>query len=154
MKEFLICPHCGGKVEKYRNPFPTIDIIIEYEDERGKQGIVLILRKNSPIAWALPGGFVDYRESLEDAALREAKEETRLEAFDLRQFHTYSAPNRDPRHHTITTVFTARARGPYKASDDAKAVDIFAPERLPENMAFDHAEILKDYLAKKGRQIP
>ena len=153
MKEFMKCPHCDGKVEKYRNPFPTVDVIIEYEEEREKKGIVLILRKNPPIGWALPGGFVDYGESLEEAAFREANEETGLEVFDLRQFHAYSDPRRDPRHHTISTVFTARARGCYGASDDATAVDIFTMERLPRNMAFDHAEILKDYIEGKGRQI-
>jgi ADP-ribose pyrophosphatase YjhB (NUDIX family) len=146
MKEFMTCPHCGGKVTKYINPFPTVDIIINYEDKNGKGGIVLIFRKNPPRAWALPGGFVDYGESLEDAALREAREETGLDVFALRQFHTYSDPGRDPRHHAVSTVFTARAKGSFRALDDAEAIEIFDPEKLPENLAFDHAKILGDYL--------
>lgn len=153
MKAFINCPHCDGKIEKYRNPVPTVDIIIEYEELKAKRGIVLIFRKNPPNAWALPGGFVDYGESLEEAAFREAREETGLEVSELRQFHTYSDPGRDPRHHTISTVFIAKARGHYRASDDATDIDTFAPDRLPRNMAFDHVEILKDYLEARGRQI-
>ncbi|MDP2268479.1 MAG: NUDIX hydrolase, partial [Deltaproteobacteria bacterium] len=84
---------------------PTVDIIIE----TGKRGIILIKRKNFPHGWALPGGFVDYGEALEEAARREAKEETGLEVELVRQLHTYSDPARDPRHHTITTVFIARS---------------------------------------------
>ena len=87
-------------------PYVTVDIIIET-----LQGIVLIERSNPPYGWALPGGFVDYGESLEEAAAREAKEETNLDLVDLRQFHTYSAPGRDPRFHTITTVFIAEGQG-------------------------------------------
>src|SRR4030042_1439534 len=92
------CPQCGHQIRRYRNPVPTVDIIIEIED----QGLVLIQRGKPPGGWALPGGFVDYGESLEDAARREAREETGLEVELLGQFHTYSDPQRDPRQHTIT----------------------------------------------------
>ncbi len=123
-----------------RNPIPTVDIIIEYNI-----GIVLIKRKNPPEGWAMPGGFVDYGESLETAAVREAKEETGLDVELLRQFHTYSDPKRDPRHHTITTVFIAKAKGKAIAGDDAKEIGIFTKDTLPEQIAFDHRDILKDY---------
>ena len=117
-----------------------MDLIIESND-----GIILIKRKNPPAGWALPGGFVDYGESLEAAAIREAKEETSLEVDIVKQFHTYSDPERDPRHHTITTVFIARAKGRPSAGDDAKAAGIFRRENLPEQIAFDHREIINDY---------
>lgn len=135
------CPGCGRTVKIYRNPFPTVDIIIRLEGN----GIVLIERKNPPYGWALPGGFVDYGESLEDAARREAKEETGLELEDLRQFRAYSAPDRDPRHHTVTMVFTAVGKGIPKASDDAENLKVFSLDQLPTPLAFDHARILNDY---------
>jgi len=122
------------------NPLPTVDLIIEYND-----GIILIKRKNPPPGWALPGGFIDYGESIESAAIREAKEETGLEVELVRQFHTYSDPKRDPRHHTITTVLIARAAGRPSAGDDAKAAGIFRRENLPEQIAFDHRDIINDY---------
>ena len=93
----------------------------------------------------MPGGFVDYGESLESAAAREAKEETGLDVELTRQFHTYSDPNRDPRHHTITTVFIATATGKAAAGDDAKEVGIFGRNGLPQQIAFDHADIIQDY---------
>ncbi len=92
--------------EKLRNPLLTVDIIIEID---GK--IVLIERKNPPHGWALPGGFVDYGESIESAAVREAAEETSLVVNLIEQFYTYSDPHRDPRHHTVSTVFIATAQG-------------------------------------------
>jgi 8-oxo-dGTP diphosphatase len=123
-----------------RNPIPTVDLIIEYNE-----GIILIKRKNPPEGWALPGGFVDYGESLEAAAIREAKEETGLEVELLRQFHAYSDPKRDPRHHTITTVFIATAKGKAVAGDDAKEIGIFHKDTLPDQTAFDHRDIINDY---------
>ena len=99
----------------FKNPFPTVDIIIE-----NMAGIVLIERANPPFGWAIPGGFVDYGESLEDAARREALEETGLSIELLCQFHTYSDPSRDTRQHNISTVFIAKADGIPKAGSDAK----------------------------------
>jgi len=125
----------------YRNPVPTVDVIIEWNN--GK--IVLIQRKNPPPGWALPGGFVDYGETLEEAALREAREETSLEIRLVRQFHTYSRPDRDPRRHTISTVFIAQGQGRLQAADDAAALGLFTRDSLPSPLAFDHGEILDDY---------
>jgi 8-oxo-dGTP diphosphatase len=141
-----LCPQCGYRFQRYRNPVPTVDIIIEYED----QGLVLIERSKPPWGWALPGGFVDYGESLEDAARREALEETGLKVELLGQFHTYSDPRRDPRQHNITTVYVAKARGDAKAADDARSLAVFAPENLPPVLAFDHGLILADYLQVRG----
>jgi 8-oxo-dGTP diphosphatase len=136
---------------EYRNPVPTVDIIIEVtpDDDKGPQGIVLISRKNPPHGWAIPGGFVDYGESLEAAAVREALEETSLHVTLSRQFHTYSDPSRDPRHHTITTVYIAAARGNPVAADDAREAAVFAQNSLPENIVFDHARILDDYFNRR-----
>ena len=127
---------------RHRNPVPTVDIIIEYEG-----GIVLIERRNPPPGWALPGGFIDRGESAECAAVREAAEETGLALSDLRQFHVYSDPDRDPRLHTITTVFVASGSGRLEASDDAVNARVVDPTRLPEEVAFDHREIIADYVA-------
>jgi ADP-ribose pyrophosphatase YjhB (NUDIX family) len=122
-----------------RNPVPTVDIIIEFSD-----GVVLVLRKNPPQGWALPGGFVDYGETVEAAAMREAKEETNLDLAGLKMFSVYSDPARDPRQHTITTVFVAQGRGLLKGGDDASQAQVFGLDHLPE-LAFDHSRILKDY---------
>ena len=127
-----------------KNPLLTVDAIIEIED-----GIILIKRKNPPPGWAIPGGFVDYGESLEDAICREAKEETGLDIKLARQFHTYSDPKRDPRHHTVSTIFISRAKGKPKAGDDAKEVGIFTKDTLPTDIAFDHRQILEDYFSGK-----
>ena len=124
----------------HKNPFPTVDIIIELPE-----GIVLISRKNPPYGWALPGGFVDYGESLEDAATREAKEETSLDVKLVRQFHTYSDPSRDARFHTISTVYIATASGKPTAADDAAESGVFARDDLPSPLCFDHGAILDDY---------
>jgi len=136
------CPSCGATIPP-RNPLVTVDIIIETEG-----GIVLIQRKNPPNGWALPGGFVDYGETLEEAARREAMEETGLALEEMRQFHTYSDPTRDPRGHTISTVFTARAMGIPVAGDDAGQAAIFTQDTLPL-LAFDHGAILSDYFASR-----
>lgn len=125
-------------------PVITVDAIIEIQN-----GIILIKRKNPPPGWAIPGGFVDYGETLEDAVCREAREETGLEIELVRQFHTYSAPDRDPRHHTVSTIFIARATGTPAAADDAMELGIFTKETLPEEIAFDHRDILEDYFSGK-----
>lgn len=138
------CPNCGTQLSVYRNPTPTVDIIIETEG-----GIVLIERKNPPYGWAIPGGFVDYGESFEDAARREAKEETELTVELQRQLHTYSDPNRDARQHTASTVFIATAKGRPVAADDAQKAEIFFEHNLPK-LAFDHDLILKDYFHFKA----
>jgi len=144
-KNKCICVTCGAEFDIYQNPLPTVDIIIELNE----MGIVLIKRKNDPIGWAIPGGFVDYMESLEDAAIREAKEETGLDVVLVRQMHAYSNPNRDPRHHTISTVYIAKATGTPVAADDAVEVNIFSRDNLPSPLVFDHHEILADYFILK-----
>ena len=130
----------GVERQKKRNPAPTVDIVIEFQG-----GVVLIDRKNPPYGWALPGGFVGYGETLEEAARREAAEETGLQVELIRQMHTYSDPKRDPRQHTISTVFIARGTGRLEAADDAKGAGIFRRDSLPEPVAFDHSGILADY---------
>jgi 8-oxo-dGTP diphosphatase len=112
-------------------------------------GIVLIERKNPPYGWALPGGFVDYGESVESAAAREAKEETSLDVRLIEQFHVYSDPKRDPRHHTISVVFIATANGMPQGGDDAKAARIFTEGEIPSPLVFDHARIVREYFRYK-----
>ncbi len=127
-------------------PFSTVDGIIEIDG-----GIVLIQRSNPPFGWALPGGFVDYGESLENAVKREMKEETDLELTDLKQFHTYSEPSRDPRFHTICTVFTAKGKGVPRAGDDAAGLKVVKFKDLMKlDFAFDHKNIIEDYLKSKS----
>jgi 8-oxo-dGTP diphosphatase len=128
----------------FRNPTPTVDIIIELID-RPHRPIILIERQNPPYGWAIPGGFVDYGESAETAAQREAKEEVSLEVELIEQFQVYSDPNRDPRQHTLSVVFIATAKDEPKAADDAKNIGIFDLWNLPENLCFDHDKILRDY---------
>jgi 8-oxo-dGTP diphosphatase len=142
------CPNCGHDIKTFRNPVPTVDVIIEYEG-----GVVLILRKNPPPGWALPGGFVDYGETVEAAAVREAREETNLGLKGLTVFSVYSDPERDERQHTITTVFVAQGHGRLKGGDDASKAQVFMLEHLPE-LAFDHAKILADYQAwRRGEDM-
>ncbi len=141
VKKTIQCPKCKNEIEVYQNPIPTVDIIIEIESN----GIVLIKRKNPPYGWAIPGGFVDYGESLEEATVREAKEETNLDVKLIKQFHTYSDPKRDPRHHSISTIYIAKAKGIPETKDDALEIGIFTESNLPEEIAFDHRSILKDY---------
>lgn len=135
---------------KFRSPIPAVDIIIEIGDG-GRAGVVLIERRNPPSGWALPGGFVEYGESLEAAAVREAREETSLDVELLGQLGAYSDPSRDPRFHTISTVFVARAQGAPKGADDARTAIIFDPRDRSLPLAFDHRKILDDYLgSRKG----
>lgn len=130
----------GQTGHSIQTPLLTVDIIIRY---RG--GIVLIERKNPPPGWALPGGFVDVGESLEEAAVREAKEETSLDVSLVEQFHAYSRPDRDPRFHTVSVVFIADGTGTLKGRDDARRAQVFTEQTLPCLIAFDHARILTDY---------
>ncbi len=132
-------------VERHRNPVPTVDVIIELEDN----GIVLIERKNPPGGWAIPGGFVDEGETLEEAAVREAIEETGLSVRLKCQMHAYSDPGRDPRLHTMSVVFVAEAEGEPRAGDDAKGIGVFTEDNLPSPLAFDHEIILSDYFRWK-----
>ncbi len=117
------------------------DVIAEIGDK-----IVLIERKNFPEGWAIPGGFVDFGETVEQAAIREAKEEISLEVELRALLGIYSRPDRDPRGQTITAVYVARARGNPVAADDAKTVALCDPRNPPSPLAFDHAEILRDYV--------
>jgi len=138
------CSLSGVTSVTYRNPFPTVDIIIELRD-RPHRPIVLIERLNPPPGWAIPGGFVDYGESVETAAIREAQEETGLQVDLIEQFHVYSDPSRDPRQHTISLVFLATAIGTPQAGDDAKHLSIFEPWAIPTHLCFDHDRVLRDY---------
>jgi 8-oxo-dGTP diphosphatase len=125
---------------EHRNPKPTVDVVILLPGDR----VVLVERAHEPRGWALPGGFVDEGETLEAAAAREAREETGLAVVLSEQFHAYSDPRRDPRGHTITTVFLARAEGEPRGGDDAARAAAFGWSALPAPVAFDHAEILAD----------
>jgi 8-oxo-dGTP diphosphatase len=124
----------------YQNPVPTVDVIIETGG-----GIVLIRRKNPPPGWAIPGGFVDVGENIRDAAVREALEETGLRVTLTALLGVYSEPDRDPRQHTISTVFVGAADGIPHGMDDAAEAALFTEETLPDPIAFDHAKILADY---------
>jgi len=137
--------------EHPRNPYPTVDIII-YDP---LHGVALIERKNPPHGWALPGGFVDYGESVENAAVREAKEETGLDVTLTGLLGVYSDPDRDPRMHTMSVVFTAQTSRPEsaRAGDDAGNLAFFALEALPE-LAFDHGKILADFKAGLAKLAP
>ncbi|MCF7873785.1 MAG: NUDIX hydrolase [Candidatus Omnitrophica bacterium] len=134
-------------IKTNKGPFLTVDAIINYQ-----QGIVLIERTNPPLGWALPGGFVDYQESLEAAVVREAKEETGLDFENIKQFRAYSDNSRDPRFHTVSVVFTGRGKGKLKAASDAKSAFVFKIKaknplkNLPSDIAFDHRKILKDFI--------
>lgn len=123
-----------------RHPMPTVDVIIETSG-----GLVLVRRKHPPHGWSLPGGFIDSGESPEQAAAREAREETGLEIGQPRQFRAYGAPERDPRFHTITIVYSARARGTPRGADDAAEARVFPWDNLPGELAFDHRRIIDDY---------
>ena len=125
-------------------PLLAVDIIIELID-RTEKSIVLIERRNPPFGWALPGGFVDVGESLEQAAVREAREETCLDVKLKILLGCYSNPQRDPRGHTVSPVYIAEARGVPQAADDAKNLRCVPVTELPDELVFDHGLILSDY---------
>jgi O-acetyl-ADP-ribose deacetylase (regulator of RNase III)/ADP-ribose pyrophosphatase YjhB (NUDIX family) len=137
--------------KQQQGPFVAVDAIIDIDGS-----IVIVERSNPPFGWALPGGFVDNYESLEDAVRREMKEETDLELLDLRQFHAYSKPGRDPRFHTIGVVFTAKGKGTPKAGDDAAKLKVIKLDDIDKiDFAFDHKQIIKDYIEyKKTSKLP
>ena len=133
---------------KPETPYLTVDGIINLQNEKGEfTGIVLIERKYPPIGFALPGGFVEVGETVEEAVIREMKEETGLDVVVLRQFRVYSDPKRDPRFHTVSVVFECVARGEPEGSDDAKVARVFGYDEIPlDKLVFDHSKILTDYL--------
>jgi 8-oxo-dGTP diphosphatase len=144
----------GGGAPQYKNPKPTVDILIELDGRPGE--LVFIERKNTPVGFALPGGFVDEGEFLADAAVREAKEETGLDVELIELFHCYSDPARDQRLHTVSTVFIGRAKGLPQGGDDAASARVCKPEELAGQLVFDHATIVADYAAYKasGKRPP
>jgi 8-oxo-dGTP diphosphatase len=140
--------------DSFKNPTPTVDVLIELDGKPGT--LVFIERKNEPHGFALPGGFVDEGEWIADAAVREAKEETGLDVELVELFHVYSDPSRDPRKHTVSTVFIGRASGQPTGSDDAARCVVCAPGELPGPLVFDHGVIVSDYVAYKrtGKRPP
>jgi 8-oxo-dGTP diphosphatase len=138
------CPVCGTSVHIYRNPFPTVDTVVLRHGQ-----VLLIRRRNPPEGWALPGGFVNYGESAETAAARELKEETGLETVTLRLLGVYSAPGRDPRFHTLSVVYLADAVGDLQAGDDAAEACWFPVHALPDQIAFDHRQIIADAVRRQ-----
>jgi 8-oxo-dGTP diphosphatase len=146
MQSRILCPQCGHQLSVYRNPLPTVDVLILFSG----QGVVLVERRNPPLGWALPGGFIDYGESAEAAAIREAREETGLDVELLDLFGVYSDPDRDPRHHSMSVVFLATCTdcSLLQAGDDALTVRCFPLNKRPRNMVFDHGRILDDFQAR------
>lgn len=125
-------------------PLLAADILIELIDQPDRP-FVLIERAYPPFGWAVPGGFVDIGETVEQAAIREAQEETCLDITLTALLGIYSSPKRDPRNHTVTAVYIAEAVGMPQAADDAKNFGIFTFDNLPPVLAFDHAQVLADY---------
>lgn len=139
----VLCPECGAVVSKYRNPFPTADVII-YEPSRG---IVLVRRGKEPLGMAIPGGFVEEGESVEHAALREMKEETGLDIVLDGILGVYSRPDRDPRFHTMTVTFVGHTDDPDRltAGDDAAGAAFYPLDALPLPLCFDHDRAIQDF---------
>ena len=151
MKRTIACERCDNTITVYRNPVPTVDILITDPRER----VVLIKRRFEPLGWALPGGFVDYGEKVEAAAIREAFEETNLRVRLRGLLGVYSDPSRDKRLHTISTVFVATADdlSALRGGDDAAEARFFSFDALPEPIAFDHGLMLRDFLQRFGREF-
>jgi 8-oxo-dGTP diphosphatase len=128
----------------------TVDTIIELPG----RGIVLVRRRHPPPGWAIPGGFVDYGETVVAAARREAREETGLDVVLGELLHVYSDPRRDRRGHTVSVVFIGSADGTPRAGDDAAEAGVFDEGGLPHPLAFDHAQVLRDYFVfrRTGRR--
>lgn len=137
------CPSCGADCTP-RNPYPTVDVVLY----RADKGVLLIERRNPPYGWALPGGFIDYGECAEDAAMREAREETNLDVRLTRLLGVYSDPSRDPRFHTLSVVYVVEADESVepRAGDDARNARFFSLHQLPDAIAFDHRKILADFI--------
>ena len=137
-----VCPKCGAEIKIYRNPAPTVDAVISLEPDQ----VILIERLNPPLGWALPGGFVEIGETTEQAVKREAREEVGLNITLEGLLGVYSDPERDPRRHTLSMVYIAKAhRQPPKAGSDAAAWQSFKLDALPANICFDHRQILEHY---------
>ncbi|WP_455223303.1 NUDIX domain-containing protein [Kaarinaea lacus] len=131
-----------------KTPLLTVDIIIEMTD-RADNPVVLIERKNPPYGWAIPGGFVDVGETVEAAAIREAREETSLDVILKELLGIYSDPQRDKRGHTVSIVYIAQATGEPRAQDDAANLQLCSASKPPGVLAFDHQNILDDYIRFK-----
>jgi len=127
-----------------QGPFLVVSGVVEYQD-----GIVLVERTNPPFGWSLPGGFVDYNESVEVAVAREVQEETNLAFKNIRQLKVYSDKDRDPRFHTVVVAFAGKGEGLIKPASDAKDARLFKINEIPAELAFDHRKIIDDYLASK-----
>jgi len=125
---------------KHEGPRATVDVIVEVGG-----GIALIRRRNPPPGGAIPGGFIDDGERAEDAARREMREELGVDVELVTLLGVYSDPARDPRGHTISTVYVGRANDSPRAGDDAADAGVFRRDTLPTPLAFDHARILEDY---------
>ena len=131
-----------------KTPYLATDSIIKIYEKDRLCGIVLIERKNPPLGIALPGGFVEVGERVEDACVREMKEETGLDVRIEKLLGIYSDPERDPRFHTISALFVSRAEGVPKGGDDAKRAFVVRLEEIPwEDLLFDHAKMLRDFLS-------
>ncbi|MFH1318073.1 MAG: macro domain-containing protein [Candidatus Omnitrophota bacterium] len=137
---YLYLDYIDKKISQ--GPFITVDGIIEYEG-----GVVMVQRSNPPLGWALPGGFVDYGESVETAVVREVKEETNLDFIDFKQWKVCSDPARDPRFHTISVIFIGKGKGTLKADSDVKDAKGYKLDSLPSKISFDHRKIIEEYSA-------